>query len=128
MTDAEKAFFAGHEAVLPVYEALRELFFHLCPGLEVRVSKTQVSFLPSVMAACVSFLPARRKAERPPVWLTLTLCLPYRIESARIAQCSEPYPMRWTHHIMLSSVEEVDDELASWAAEAFDWALERTTR
>ncbi len=34
---------------------------------------------------------------------------------------TEPYPNRWTHHVLISAAEEIDDELMSWikAAAAF---------
>ena len=28
------------------------------------------------------------------------------------------YPNRWTHHVMIGTVEEVDEELLSWIVEA----------
>ena len=34
----------------------------------------------------------------------------------------EAYPNRWTHHVMIGSVEEVDEELLSWIVEAADFA------
>ncbi len=34
---------------------------------------------------------------------------------------TEPYPNRWTHYVLISAAEEIDDELMSWikAAAAF---------
>lgn len=30
----------------------------------------------------------------------------------------EPYPNRWTHHVLISAPEEIDDELMGWIKEA----------
>lgn len=30
----------------------------------------------------------------------------------------EPYPGRWTHHVLVSGTEEIDDELMGWVKEA----------
>ena len=37
-------------------------------------------------------------------------------------QVSEPYPGRWTHHLVIGSVEEIDDELMDWVREAYEYA------
>ena len=42
----------------------------------------------------------------------------YKKESPRIDVASEPYPNRWTHHMLIASEEEIDDELMSWIKEA----------
>ena len=42
--------------------------------------------------------------------------------SPRIAVATEPYPGRWTHHIVVSSLEEIDDELMGWIKEAAAFA------
>ena len=34
----------------------------------------------------------------------------------------EPYPGRWTHHIVVSGLEEIDDELMGWVKEAAAFA------
>ena len=42
--------------------------------------------------------------------------------SPRVDQASEPYPGRWTHHLVIGSAEEIDDELMVWVREAYDFA------
>ena len=44
------------------------------------------------------------------------------MESSRIDIATEPYPNRWTHHVLISSIEEIDDELMSWIEEAAGFA------
>lgn len=45
----------------------------------------------------------------------MTFWLGYRLESPRIAV--EPYPGRFTHHVLVSGPGEVDDELMGWVEE-----------
>ena len=74
------------------------------------------------MFAAVSFTPVRRAKDRPDPFLTITFGLPYRKKSVRIDVATEPYPNRWTHHVMIGTEEEIDDELLSWIEEAVDFA------
>ena len=34
----------------------------------------------------------------------------------------EPYPGRWTNHVLLSREDEIDEELMDWLREAYDFA------
>ena len=38
--------------------------------------------------------------------------------SPRIAAAVEPYPCRWTHHVLIASPAEIDGELMAWVREA----------
>ena len=117
----EEAFFAGKPAEWGLYEALKRELVWRYPEMEVRVAKTQVSFFDRLMFGCVSFTRVRRKAEMPAHFLTLTLGLPEPVDS-RIAVKCEPYPGRWTHHIVLSSPDEIDAELLAWIDRAHQFA------
>ena len=44
MITDELMFFDNMPRMLPLYEALREKLFDAYPGMEIRVSKTQISF------------------------------------------------------------------------------------
>ena len=57
--------------------------------------------------AFVSFNPCRKAAQRPKIWMTVTFGLGYRKESSRIDVATEPYPNRWTHHVMVGCVEGI---------------------
>ena len=48
----------------------------------------------------------------------MTFGLGYRLESPRIDGTVEPYPGRFTHHVLVSGTGEVDDELMGWVKEA----------
>ena len=123
MTDLDTLmFFDGHRAVLPLYEALGARLCETFPLVNKRVQKTQITFTNRHVFACVSFARVKRKAELPPSWLTLTLSLPEALDSPRIAVQTEPYPGRWTHHIVLSREEELDDELLGWIRASYAFA------
>jgi hypothetical protein len=58
----------------------------------------------------------------PKDYLVLTLGLPVPLDSERVAVKTEPYPGRWTHHIVISRPDELDEELLSWIRESYDYA------
>ena len=107
-------FFDKNPAALPLFTALEDAIFARFPAAQKRVQKTQISYYHRHVFACVSFARVRRKAELPDTWLTLTLGLPFPLESARVAGKTEVYPGRWTTHIVLASPEELDEELLGW--------------
>lgn len=59
----------------------------------------------------------------PEVFLILSFGLRYRLDSPRVAAAAEPYPNRWTHHVIVSDRGQIDDELMGWLREAHDFAL-----
>ena len=115
-------FFDGHRNTLRLYQALEELLYKSFPNVNKRVQKTQITIFNRHVFACVSFARVKRKAELPEGYMVITLGLPAPLESERIAVKSEPYPGRWTHHIVVSKIEELDEELFSWIREAYDFA------
>lgn len=118
------AFFHEHAEAFSLYEPLEARLLAF-PGTSIRVQKTQITFSNRHVYACASFLRVRRKAELPDPYLVLTLGMPYPLESGRVAVKTEPYPGRWTIHILLSRPDELDEELFSWAKEAYDIALNK---
>ena len=118
----ELLFFDAHQDALALYEAFRESVLGKVPDARIEVKKTQISFFDRRMFAAVSFAPVRKAKERPKPFLTITFGLPYRKESDRIDVAVEAYPNRWTHHVMIGSAEEVDEELVSWIIEADEFA------
>ena len=118
----ELFFFDRKPTALPIYEVFRNSVLAGSPGIRIEVKKTQISFFNGYMFAAVSFAPVRRAKERPDPFLTITFGLPYRVESVRIDAAAEPRPNRWTHHVMIGTREEIDDELLAWIREAADFA------
>ena len=122
MTPDELFFFDADPGALPLYALLKEKLLSLLPETLIEVKRTQISFRNRYLFAAVSFTPVRKKKERPPHYLTVTIMLPSRLESPRVDAAVEPYPQRWTHHVMVGSAEEIDDELLNWLREAAAFA------
>lgn len=121
----ELIFFDSKQDALPLYETFREAVLEIVPDTRIEVRKAQISFFSRHMYAAVSFTSVRRAKNRPDPFLTITFGMPYRKESARIDVAVEPYPNRWTHHVMIGSVEEIDQELLSWIEEAAAFAANK---
>ena len=96
-------FFDQHMDVLPLYQAFEELLIDSFPVVNKRVQKTQITFSNRHVFACVSFARVKRKAELPMRYIVITLGLPAPLDSERVAVKTEPYPGRWTHHIVVST-------------------------
>ena len=123
MTQDELQFFASHGAALPIYTELRSRVFAQWPDVEVRVARTQITFKARYGFAFVS---TRRMGRRcPEVFIIVSFGLGREVRSERIFAASEPYPNRWTHHVIVASPDEVDGELMGWLAEAHDFALNK---
>ena len=123
MSGSETAIFFGDSANgAACFRQLEAALLLRYPSMETRVQKTQITFSNRRVYACVSFLRVKRKAELPGSWFTLSLGLPYALESPRVAAKVEPYPGRWTTHIVLSDPSELDAELLAWVEQAYAFA------
>lgn len=111
-------FFDGHEEALTLYEKFESEVLFRIPETEIKVQKTQISFYNKHMFSCVSFARVRRKKECPDSYIVITFGLSRREESPRVDVATEPYPGRWTHHILVSEAGEINDELMGWIEEA----------
>ena len=118
-------FFGEHMDALPIYARLEERIQTKIPDVKIKVAKTQITFAKRYGFAFVSFNPCRRAKDRPAVWMTVTFGLGYRKESPRIDVATEAYPGRWTHHVMVGSAEEIDEELLGWIQEAADFSASK---
>ena len=114
-------FFGDHREALPLYEVLTEQMEGL-GDLSIRVQKTQITFSNRRNFAFVSFLPARKAKDRPKTYITITFGLGRRVDSPRIDIATAPYPGRWTHHVLISSTEDIDGELMGWIREAYNFS------
>lgn len=117
----ELLFFDKMPAMLPVYARLREQLAAAYPDLGIRVGKSQISFRNRYGFAAAS-LPWRRVKGWPAEYLLVTFGLARRLDDPRIAQAVEPYPNRWTHHVLVQTPEEVDETLLRWIDEAYWFA------
>ena len=115
-------FFNERPAAVPLYEAFESCLLAELEGVTIQPQKSQITLKNRRVFGAVSFLAARKAKDRPDPYITITLGLNRREGSPRIDQASEPYPGRWTHHIVIGSVEEIDDELMAWVHEAYHFA------
>ena len=120
MTMDELFFFDGKPEELALYEALLDWLAGIGIFTPV-VHKTQISLKNRRVFACVSMLRVLPKKLLPSRFLVLTLGLPYPLDSPRIAVKTEAQPNRWTHHIVLGSADELDDELLNWLRQAYEF-------
>lgn len=118
-------FFNTNPEALHLYEILEEQILSEIEGVTVRVQKTQISFSNNHNFACVSFLPVRKAKDRPKVYIVVTFGLGYEVKSPRIDVATEAYPGRWTHHVMVTREEELDEELMNWVKEAAVFSEEK---
>ena len=120
MTMDELFFFDGKPEELALYEALLDRLAGIGIFTPV-VHKTQISLKNRRVFACVSMLRVLPKKLLPSRFLVLTLGLPHPLDSPRIAVKTEAQPNRWTHHIVLGSADELDDELLNWLRQAYEF-------
>ena len=115
-------FFDRYPDAIPLYEKFEKCVEDLVPEVRIKVQKTQISFYNRHMFACVSFAGVRRKKDCPDCYIVVTFGLEHKAESPRIDIATEPYPNRWTHHVLISEPDEIDDELMGWIREAADFS------
>ena len=122
MSGDELMFFNNMPDMLPLYEKLRGALASRYPDMEIKVSKTQISFRNKYGFAMAS-LPWRRVSGRPERYLLVSFGLSYEKRSPRIAEAVEAYPNRWTHHVIVTEQGQIDAELLAWLAEAYDFSM-----
>lgn len=115
-------FFEKAPDALPLYQTLEQKLREILPDMTLKVGKSQISFYLGHQFGCASLLAVRRKKDLPSPYLTVTFGLAYPVEHPRIAVKTEPYPNRWTHHVVIGQPEDVDEELLAWLKEAAEFA------
>ena len=111
-------YFDGKPWALELYRLLERHMEELFPKAIVRVQKTQISFYGRHLFAAVS-LPTHRKKDWLSECLLITFGLGLRLDSPRIVMAVEPYPGRWTHHVLFTDEAELDEELLGWLQAAY---------
>ena len=118
-------FFESQKEALPLYEALEARILDEIPDVRIKVQKSQISFYNRHLFGCVSFLRVKKKKEMPPCYIVVTVGLARKLESPRVAVATEPYPGRWTHHIVVSDPDQIDDQLMDWLKEAAAFSAQK---
>ena len=114
-------YFDGRPLELSLYEALFAALDAAFPQASVKVQKSQISFYGRHLFAAAS-LPVRRKKGWPEHCLMVTFGLDHQVDHPRIAVATEPYPGRWTHHVLVTGEDEIDGQLLDWLGQAWDFA------
>lgn len=121
-TGEEILFFDRYSGALPIYLGVRARILAALPESRIAVQKTQISFRNRRLYAC-AWLPVRWRVEnRPRDYVMLSFFLPYRVESPRVERAVEPYPNRWSHHLLISKAAQIDEEAISWLRESYAFA------
>ena len=111
-------FFDRRPRELALYQDFERKVLAACPDTHIRVQKTQITLENRHGFAFVS-LP-RRKVQQPTI--VVSFGLSYRVDAPRIWVATEPYPNRWTHHMLIADEGQLDDELLGWIKEAAAFA------
>ncbi len=89
---------------------------------EIQATKSQVSFLRKKAFAWVWIPGKYLKGRQGLAPLVLTIGLRRLDHSPRWKEIVEPYPGRFTHHLELHSISDIDDEVRGWIREAWECA------
>lgn len=114
--------FTGKPEERALYEAFLDRAAAELPEFTVSSQKTQMTFRNPRVFACVSLMRPLAKRLLPEHYIVVTLGLARPLDPPRAARTVEPYPGRWTNHIVVGSADEVDDELVALTREAYDFA------
>ncbi|MFA9431071.1 DUF5655 domain-containing protein [Egicoccus sp. AB-alg2] len=90
--------------------------------VEVLVTKTQVTYRTPRRGFAVLWRPGVH-LDRPPVDLVLSVLLDRPIASSRWRQVVQLSPNRWQHHLAVTGLADVDEEVADWLREAQEAAV-----
>jgi hypothetical protein len=116
-------FFGKYPLAGELFECVMERLRAEFPGLQVlKVGKTMINV--GINRTFFYFsLPGKAALKNSA--LELTLGLNRRIQSPRVLLVSEPHPGRWTHRLLIRSVEDLDEEMLDWLHQAEAFALSK---
>lgn len=110
--------FDGYPDGLAICRRIQQVMSHF-GDVSVAVSKSQVAFRRRKAFAFV-WRPAQYVSNDVPA--VLSIALPSEIASDRFKEIAHPAPTVWMHHLELRGVSQVDDQVCSWLAAAYETA------
>lgn len=113
-------FFSGHDDSRKLFDRVHAIVSTL-GSFDIRVTRSQVAFRRRKNFA-FTWMPDMYLG-RGEVPLVLTIGLRRKDTSPRWKQVVEPYPGRFTHHLELHAVEDIDDQVFGWLSEAWELAV-----
>jgi len=117
---AIEQFFKKMPAAMPLYEAAAGKIFSL-GEVSATIGKSQISFRSGRNFAWI-WLPIRVIKGRPAVYIVLSFGLDHPIDHPRIVSAVKPYPNRWTHHVIIEKITDLDQEILDWLQQAYAFA------
>lgn len=119
-------FFAGRPASRKLFDLLlKSIEKYGAPHMQVK--KTQISFGKQYKYIWV-WLPQTWIKKRPVDSITLTIMTGSKLKSARIEESVSSARGYWTHHIIIKSSEEIDNELEALMRESYEFYQLRLAR
>lgn len=101
---------------IDVYETVLDALRTVAPDVQVRTSRSQIAFHRRRGFAYL-WRPGQY-LRHPRTAIVLSIALPRRVHSSRFAEVAHPAPSTWMHHVDINGVEDIDDEVRAWLAEA----------
>lgn len=110
---------AAADLATEVYDALVGVVDKAGPAT-LRVSRTQLAFRRR-RGFCWLWLPGAHLGRPLPV-VVVSVALDRPDGSPRWKQVARVSSRRWMHHLEVTSVDELDEEVAGWVAQAYELA------
>jgi hypothetical protein len=110
-------FFREDDGRVRLFMSIRDMIA-LQGEVSEHIGKSQISFGTKRRFAWI-WIPLRTGKDRPEGCIILTLGLRRKAESAKVVEAVEPYPGRWTHHIVISNSKDLDCEILALIEEAY---------
>ena len=115
---AVMTFFRERTLELNLYSVFAAAVRERLPQTITRFRRSQITFAGRRGFAAV-WIPPFKVRGRPEHYIVVSFAADRRIDHRRIVSVAEPYPHRWTHHVLVSCPEDVDDLLLDWVEQAF---------
>jgi predicted transport protein len=113
-------FFVGNGESRKLFDAIATEIERL-GNASIRVTKSQIAFRKNKNFALV-WMPGKYLKNRPVAPLVLTLSFPQRDSSPRWKKITKISPCRFTHHLELRDVAEIDAQVKAWLHDAWNAA------
>ncbi len=113
-----KKLFKGRPGSYKLFQLVNK-YIKALGAIKVEAKKTQVSFGARRKFAWV-WLPQMWIRKQPQESITLTFSLRRRVRDRRVKKAVEPYPGRWTHHVVIEKPANFSKDVHKWLREAYE--------
>ncbi len=111
-------FFHGRPLELSLYRAFEAAVRDRIPQAITRFRRSQITFAERWGFSAV-WIPPFKVRGRPAHYIVVSFAADRRIDHQRIVSVAEPYPHRWTHHVLVTCPQDVDGQLMDWVEQAW---------